>query len=699
MTLTNFKLSTLISVTLLTFSLNVFSAGICMPGEEELPDGTLTQEEVASQYKDALNDGTLPESDDAYSDIAMDNIDSLSSSSELDIAAATGEIMDASESVVETSMMSAEMLTSAAGEIFGAATIALTITLSTWQIIEAFANPDSTDLDKAVALFSWNPVIGTILQIINQHAHFLATERKINALNFLDHYKFSTTEEDTLKSILAKIRPALESVVAQDMASVKEIMIESNAKIGRYYQSEYLRNVDILQTHLKQFFAAKWIKGSPIFIELVDFMNKSNNVENVVNTVIQDDQWHFLADNGRTDDISVMSLDKFVYSESNNENTLLNTNVFAIESFVLDNTWIIGGINDPEGHLVKAAHYLVVTLRNTPNQDQGVEYNAYSIFNLDNFAALVNTLTTTKDFANAGWTVTTTSYTATGIKVPLVRADVAIPSIISQKTITFCGINNNNNVDFLQGKGIKRMSKCLDGIFWDYKNHFAAYNLDHIIQVDARNDKTINTTLQEFLQSYGQSYNHLLAQTKISTINKFYKEKEPINLQICQVYYNNAKKVLSYADEQMTRAAKNAFQRDNNLNNQGQSLESSCWRRDCLESTPMGKVFGGKCIRWSPEKYMCDVVTYVPKKDSELDLTKNIIHQQVEDDRQNCLKKRDDAPIIFARQLTAQGYFYLDKNDSRVLFEEIFEGIRASLMKRFTKDVLMSQSPKDQNTP
>jgi hypothetical protein len=27
---------------------------------------------------------------------------------------------------------------------------------------------------------------------------------------------------------------------------------------------------------------------------------------------------------------------------------------------------------------------------------------------------------------------------------------------------------------------------------------------------------------------------------------------------------------------------------------------------------------------------MCDVVTYVPKKDSELDLTKNIIHQQVE---------------------------------------------------------------------
>jgi hypothetical protein len=38
-------------------------------------------------------------------------------------------------------------------------------------------------------------------------------------------------------------------------------------------------------------------------------------------------------------------------------------------------------------------------------------------------------------------------------------------------------------------------------------------------------------------------------------------------------------------------------------------------------------------LEFTYEKYMCDVVTYVPKKDSELDLTKNIIHQQVEDDR------------------------------------------------------------------
>jgi hypothetical protein len=71
------------------------------------------------------------------------------------------------------------------------------------------------------------------------------------------------------------------------------------------------------------------------------------------------------------------------------------------------------------------------------------------------------------------------------------------------------GINNNNNVDFLQGKGIKRMSKCLDGIFWDYKNHFAAYNLDHIIQVDARNDKTINTTLIKLRVFFWYISNHI----------------------------------------------------------------------------------------------------------------------------------------------------------------------------------------------
>jgi hypothetical protein len=52
------------------------------------------------------------------------------------------------------------------------------------------------------------------------------------------------------------------------MASVKEIMVESNAKISRYYQSEYLRNVDILQTHLKQFFAAKWMKVNCKYISI-----------------------------------------------------------------------------------------------------------------------------------------------------------------------------------------------------------------------------------------------------------------------------------------------------------------------------------------------------------------------------------------------------------------------------------------------
>jgi hypothetical protein len=124
-----------------------------------------------------------------------------------------------------------------------------------------------------------------------------------------------------------------------------------------------------------------------------------------------------------------------------------------------------------------------------------------------------------------------------------------------------------------------------------YKNHFAAYNLDHIIQVDARNDKTINTTLQEFLQSYGQSYNHLLAQTKISTINKFYKEKEPINLRICQVYYNNAKKVLFYADEQMSFLRNNA-RYSYISSNKGHFNTCRCITGSSNSPTSICKVFG-----------------------------------------------------------------------------------------------------------
>jgi hypothetical protein len=149
---------------------------------------------------------------------------------------------------------------------------------------------------------------------------------------------------------------------------------------------------------------------------------------------------------------------------------LLNTNVFAIKSLVLDNTWIIGGISDPEDHLVKAARYLVVTLRNTPN-------------------------------------------------------------VVVYATKCNSFLRNNARYSYISSnKGHFNACCCITG---------GSNSPTCICKV-----KTINTTLQEFLQSYGQSYNHLLAQTKISTINKFYKEKKPINLQICQVYYNNAKKVL-----------------------------------------------------------------------------------------------------------------------------------------------------------
>ena len=706
MTLVNFKLSTLVLVASFTFSLNVFSAKFCMSDDEEFQDETFVQEEPNLQYKDILEDDILPKTNEEYLDISTENTDYLSASSELDIAATTGEVLDETESVISVSSVTGETITllDSLGDVLGPAGLVVMLSLSVIQGIHVFMDPNSTDLDKVTAVFGWIPIIGLPFLIADQNDNkkrrWAELSQKLEALNSTEHYKYRASAEETQEAILAKVRPALERGVTQDLAAVKKIVIGYNAKLSKRYQSEYLHNVSLLQKHLKHFFADKWIKASPIFIELIDFINKSNNSRNVVDVdvdVIQDDQqWHPLTANGLAYFTSITGLDKFTYTSSfGNKITQLYTDTFVIKSTVLDNTWIIG-----ERYPTREAHHLVVTLRDTPNQDEGVEYSTYSILNSDNFVTLDAELATTNNFENAGWEIVTSGYTATGLETSFTRAGVPIPSIISQQTITLCGIDDND-VDFLSGKEIQKIDKCLDSVLLDYKNYFSAYDSNRIIKVDTRDEKIVDSTLIKLLQTYGQSYNHLLAQAKIKIINNFYREKEPLNTQICQLYYDNAKKVLARAASIMTASAKKNFYKENHINRKGQSLNRECWDRECTHWHNNGvmrnKVPNMYCAGIWVDKYICSITKYTPTKDPVLDLAVNIVHQQVIDDRQNCLNRRDDAPIIFARKLTKLGSFYLDKDNSGVLFEEIFEGVKVALIQRFIKDIKISQLSKKQN--
>jgi len=705
MALTNFKLPTLASVALLTFSLNVFSAGICTPNKNEFQDKFSEQEETNLKYQNAREEGTFPETNEEYADFANGNVETLNANSELGVEELTGEALDSTEALVEeAAATTAETL----GEALGPIGIVVMAAIVIWQIADVFSNPNSTTLEKVNALIGWtNPILGIILSGFDRanlaKKALAKAQQRIYNLNHLTYYEYASGE-NIEKRVLEGARPALETLVDKDAMAINKITPDINAKLSKIFQKEYLRNVDSLKTYLKQLFASRWIKASPIFKKLIDFMDASNNSGKMITIVTQDDQWHNLTDSGRIDSIKITGLDSLAPKTNNfgNEIELLNGNVLTNKSTVLDNTWIIGNISDPseylaDSNLTLAARYFVITLRNTPNLDKGVEYRAYSIFNSDNIATLIHKLTTTTNFEDEGWT-TTYDYTATGLRTGPLRVSVPIPSVISQQTIEFCGMDNS--INFLRGKKSRKISKCLDDIFRDYKSHFSTYNLNHIVQIDVPGKTTINATFKDFLHTYGKSYNHLLAQTKISTINKFYAAKKPINDQSCQLYHDNAKRFLTHVDRRMTEAGRSEFGKEYNINSQGQSLDSACWKNECTKWAPItiSKLGGGgKCLK-RVTRYLCSITTYTGTRDPALDRALNDIHQQVDDALQTCRDKKDNAPVIFARQLTAQGNFYLDKNDFRVLFEEIFGGVRKVLIELFVKDINKHRLSKAQNT-
>ncbi|MBA5249451.1 MAG: hypothetical protein FE834_08025 [Gammaproteobacteria bacterium] len=684
----NFKLPILIPVSVLVFSLNVLSADICTPNQN-FEDEISLQEEANQQYQVARSDDVYPEANMQYADVVNNNISTLKTNSKLNIAELTEETLDETESVVEAG----SSIGSIVGATIGAIGIVVTIGITIWQVVTVFENPNSSDIDKVHAFLGWVPLVGTILGIFSFSSDRDALNKrlkaKFDAISYADHYEFKA-EKETQEALLARVRVSLESATNKNAALVQKIMIGINEKLSKHYQSKYLNNVELLQTYTKQLFATKWIKTSPKFQHLIDFIDQSNKAGEIIGTVDQDKQWHHLTDNGRADSTRVLGLSKITHTNTSGDETTLNTNMSVIKSTELDNTWLIGGVPNSNGY------YLVVALRDALGQDKGVEYKAYSIVRPDNLGSLVSELATTENFITAGWVVTS-DYVAKNLSVGQ-TVSVSIPNIISGRTVRYCGISQQGG-NFLMDKTKVKIGQCLDNIFQDYKDYFSAYDLDSTIQINTRGSANVETTFDQFLSAYGQTYNHLLAQTKISTINKFYKAKEPVNAKSCKTYSDGAKKFLTHVDKIMDVAGEKTFRKHHNIDIYGRNLSSKCWGKSCKVYGSFWK--GSHCKEYYPEPYymnhQCGFITYTPKRDTELDLALNAIRQQVEDEEQNCLEKKDYAPIIFARKLTAQGNFYLDRSDFRALFEEVFEGVRVVLIKRFIKDAKINKMSKIKN--
>jgi len=251
-----------------------------------------------------------------------------------------------------------------------------------------------------------------------------------------------------------------------------------------------------------------------------------------------------------------------------------------------------------------------------------------------------------------------------------------LPDIISSKTRTLCGINDNDDNDSLSlsNKSANQVKRCVNGIFYDYKTHFSAYSLDDLITISTPDlgqtppvEVVKSTTFRDFLVAYAGTYNHFLSTIKVSYASGIYKEKARVERMICVKQKTAAEDFLVKAKANVWSLASLIFSAANNIDGSGRSKAPICW--------------DGK-------RYMCSsYIKYNRSKDPSVPLALDKIDtlQVLIDDAYNsCTEGEYDGgashgALIYALN-TDRFYPMLDKGDTAKLFTNIFRGVKTNLV-------------------
>lgn len=262
-----------------------------------------------------------------------------------------------------------------------------------------------------------------------------------------------------------------------------------------------------------------------------------------------------------------------------------------------------------------------------------------------------------------------------------------LPSIISSQTLTLCGINDTTNFLNFTNKSSNQIKRCLGGIFYDYRAHFNAYSLDDTITISVPDRKhkqasyssykevVKNVTFRDLLTSYAKTYNHFLSNTKISYANSIYQNKAKVERMVCLKQKTDGENFLLKARAGALNLAKKRFEKKNNVNKYGQSLNNVCWQQ----------------FNQSPDShYYCKAyLKYDSLKDTSIApaLAKiNALQVVIENAYNNCLEggtiNTDTDPhkeFIYALNHD-RFYPMLDEDNVAKLFVNVFRGIKSNLM-------------------
>ncbi|CAC9624388.1 hypothetical protein [uncultured Gammaproteobacteria bacterium] len=253
MVLTKFNFSTLIFSALLTFNVN---ATMCTPSENDEFDAQI---EIQESDNPVFTEETILSESEYISSVD----ESISS-----VAAETSELLDST--VMDTALITAEAVEAALGAIG----IVIMVGMMIINVVEVFANPKSTTIDKIDAGVKFLvPIYGFLSTIIN--AFGLSPEDKVRAKvndrisNSNNVYSYAPNSEE-IKNFDALVLHAKQSLIKaiNNTTVVREAEIKNDKILLRAYSEEYLLSIRHMRENLSEIYALQWMKASSDFTTL-----------------------------------------------------------------------------------------------------------------------------------------------------------------------------------------------------------------------------------------------------------------------------------------------------------------------------------------------------------------------------------------------------------------------------------------------
>jgi hypothetical protein len=255
MKLIKFNFLTLIFSVLITLNVGV-AGSLCTPDNDEFDDRIVKQE------------GENPELQ--VEDIPTKNDFTAVSKNIANTTAETTEALDGA--IMDTALLTAET----AVEVIGVIGVVITVGLMIYHIVEVFENPKSTTMDKILSFIDSSLVYNIFAAFGPSPGDRIEAkvDKQLKAIDNIGEYESPDAEIRDMVSFVSKIESSLK-LGMDNTADLEKIYSEHGRELSIIYMKQYFKSIKKLQELLTKTYSLQWMKGSPKFIALDEFLDHS----------------------------------------------------------------------------------------------------------------------------------------------------------------------------------------------------------------------------------------------------------------------------------------------------------------------------------------------------------------------------------------------------------------------------------------